>query len=152
MVVAKKKVKGQNEIGDQLAEALKDLRSNPEAEEEGRWFSFEDDTGREVLVAWGGNSKFRAKLARKTRPHMHKLRKRNAAAVELQLRLSGQAMSGTILKDWRGGAFDDVRFTEKLGEQILADPEYRPFRERIEEFADLDDEYMELSEEEAAKN
>jgi hypothetical protein len=129
---------------------LDDFVGNPELEEEGVWMPLEDGTGREFKIAHGSNSKFQAKLARKMRPHHGKLRKRNAEAMMLQRRITAISMSGTVLKDWRGGGLPE--FSETLGEQLLPDPHYRLLLEKVEELSGMEDEFVESVRDAAVKN
>jgi hypothetical protein len=152
MATQKKAVKKKDDEEQIVVGGLGDFLGDPDKEEEGVWFSLNDATGREFLVAHAENSNFQSKLTRIMKPHMARLRKRDSRAVRLQRRLTGIAMAGTVLKNWKGGDLDSTPFDEKLGEKVLIDPHYRRFRSQIEEWAEMDEAYIEDAIEEASKN
>tara|TARA_R100000458_G_C8278525_1_gene254896 strand:+ start:12824 stop:13225 length:402 start_codon:yes stop_codon:yes gene_type:complete len=103
------------------------LKTNPEAETEGVWVTYED-TDIQLKIARIGNPKFDAFVAKKSAPHLDKIRK--GEANELQENITQQAVAHTILVDWKN--IDDengkpIPYSGKKSEEFLSDPSLRDF-------------------------
>lgn len=135
---------------DVLIDGLEDFVGDPEKEEAGVWRPLNDGTGREFLIAFAENSRFQAKLMRLMKPQMPILRRNDDKAFKLRDAISGKALAGTVLLNWRGGNLPP--FDEKKAEKILIDRRYRKLRSQVEEFAADEAVLVEDVEEEAEKN
>jgi len=110
---------------------LSELKTDPELELNGKWCPIGD--GGEVLVARLYNEKFNEYYNNRAQAIGTKvLRKDQAIQEELLL----DAMSRTVLLDWRGIDDDNdkpIKYTQKVGLQALT--EIREFRDQVTELA-----------------
>jgi hypothetical protein len=131
-------------------EGFEDFEGNPDLEDAGVWRKMNDGTGREFLVAYAENPKFQSKLMRLMRPQMPILKRNDEGAFKLRDHLTGRAMAGTVLLDWRGGKL--AEFSQKTAEKLLTDRRFRKLRTQIEEWAADEAAVTEAAVEETAKN
>lgn len=91
---------------------------NPVETEEGVWTPF---NGSEFLIAHVSNMAFQRKLARLQQPYAKKIEK-GTLSPDVQMDILCEAMSGTVLKNWRkvvNSKNEDVGFDVELGKRVL---------------------------------
>lgn len=118
---------------------------NATLEIEGVWSDIGD--GASVKVARAGNSAYIAAIRKLMKPHRLTLRK-GSLPDDLADKIGIQAMSETILLDWKGIILDGKPFEYSTTNAVTVLTKYKDFREQIVELAAE----LSLYQEEAEKN